>query len=275
MHTVLTVAMIFIFLFALTLFMILPSRGCEASRKVFMHRNIAHRGLHSADNAIPENSLPAFQAAVDAKYGIEFDLQLSKDEQIVIYHDDKLTRGCGLDKRVEECTFDELQQLSLFGTSEKIPLFTDVLKIVDGKVPLVIELKQGTRNGLLCQKALEILRSYKGEYCIESFNPLMIAWFRKNAPDIMRGVLSGKAAGFKEFVNSFTAFLLSHCLINFLARPHFIAYHVQKSSPLVKLADKLGAMRFVWTANPSEDIEELEHHNDTVIFENYLPHTKF
>lgn len=266
---------VLLFISVLILFLIAPSRGAKEMRKVFMHRNLAHRGLHTKDKSTPENSLSAFKAAVEAGYGIEFDLQLSKDEQVVVFHDDTLNRVCGIDNRVDFYTFDELQEFSLCGTSEKIPLFTEVLKTVDGRVPLLIELKNGPRNDLLCKKAYEIMKQYSGEFCIESFSPIIVSWFRKNAPEIMRGQL---ACSIKEYGNEVSkpiAFLLSNLMLNFLARPHFVAYHIEKRSPLAKLCDRLGAMRFVWTVRPTCDIEKLCQKNDSLIFELYKPDIRY
>lgn len=270
------VAIVAIILFALFIFAIAPGRGAKAMRKLFYHRNLAHRGLHTKDKTIPENSLAAFKAAVDAGYGIELDLQFSKDEQIVVFHDDVIGRVCNGEGRVDSYTYEELQQFSLCGTEERIPLFSEVLKLVDGRVPLLVEFKNGPKNDLLCEKTLPMLRAYKGDFCIESFSPFIVAWFKKNAPDIMRGQLSAP----KEELESANlpksqAFVLSHLLTNFLARPHFIAYHKDKKYFAVKLADRLGAFRAVWTVRPDDDIKKLESINDVMIFELYKPDIKY
>ncbi len=262
-------------LFLIGLFMLMPSRGLKAERNKFFHVNFAHRGLHSRDKSVPENSLSAFNAAVENGYGIELDLQFSKDEQIVVFHDDTLTRVCGVEKRVDALTYDELKALRLCGTDEYIPLFSEVLELVDGRVPLLVEFKNGPKNDLLCEKTLPMLRAYKGEFCIESFSPFIVKWFKKNAPDILRGQLSAPAKEFKGQLAPFLAFLLSHCFTNILCRPHFISYHKDKSYLSVKLADRLGAMRYVWTVRPADDIRALEKANDAVIFEFYTPEEKY
>ena len=260
-----------VFIFLMIVFAVAPGRGCKPMRAVFMNRMLAHRGLHTKDRLTPENSMKAFAAAIEAGYGIEFDLQLSKDEQIVVFHDDTLNRVCNVDNRVDFYTYDELLEFSLCDSDEKIPLFTDVLKLVKGKVPLLIELKNGPRNDLLCQKTLDILKDYSGDFCIESFSPFIVAWFRKHAPNILRGQLAGPAESYKGAVSGPAGFLLSHCLLNFLARPHFISYNKEKRSLPVKLADKMGAMRFVWTVRPKDDHHRLYRINDSSIFEFYTP----
>lgn len=262
-------------LFALLVFMVAPKRGCDGMRKVFYHRNLAHRGLHTEDKSVPENSLAAFRRAVEAGYGIELDLQFSKDEQIVVFHDDTLNRVCGIDGRVDAYTYEELSGFRLCGTDERIPLFSEVLEVVDGKVPLLVEFKNGPKNNLLCSKTLPMLRGYKGEFCIESFSPFIVKWFRDNAPDILRGQLSAPYCELKGEIPNWQAFALSHCLTNVLARPHFIAYHVDKKSFCVELADRMGAMRFVWTVRPDCDVEHLKKVNDSLIFELFTPEIKY
>lgn len=272
LKVVIILAVVFI---AGLIFLVAPARGCKEKREIFMHRNLAHRGLHTKDKKTPENSLAAFRAAVEAGYGIELDLQFSKDEQIVVFHDDTLDRVCGVSGRVDDYTYEELQNFRLCGTEERIPLFTEFLKLVDGKVPLLIEFKNGPKNNLLCEKTLPLLRAYKGDYCIESFSPFIVGWFKKNAPDIMRGQLSAPQKEFEGVLSKKVAFMLSHLLTNFIARPHFIAYHKEKTYFTVKLADRLGAMRAVWTVRPEDNIEELQNRNEIMIFELYRPDIKY
>ncbi|MBP5159670.1 MAG: glycerophosphodiester phosphodiesterase [Lachnospiraceae bacterium] len=266
---------VIVFLCAVVLFMIMPGHGCKAEKKVFDHLNIAHRGLHTADKKTPENSLAAFSAAAEAGYGIEMDIQFTKDKQIVVFHDDTLDRVCGVPGRVDNYTYEELEGFRLEGTQEKIPLFTDFLSLVDGRVPLLIELKHGKDNTLLCERAMEVLRDYKGDFCIESFNPFIVGWFKKHEPRILRGQLSAPKKEFVGTVPAWQGFMLSHLLTNVIARPHFVAYNKEKHSILAKLCDKLGAMRFVWTVRGEDDHKDLEKRNDAMIFELYRPSVRY
>lgn len=252
-------------------FLSAPGKINRKAKKPFMHKNFAHRGLHSRDKSVPENSLKAFDLASEAGYGMELDVQLSKDGEVVVFHDDTLDRVCGVDARVDELTYDELKDLRLCGTEETIPLFSEVLKTVHGRGPLIVELKTGKRNKELCEKTCALLRRYSGEYCIESFNPFIVRWFRKNAPEIVRGQLSGPADGYEGEVNPVAAFILSHTLLNFLARPQFIAYKIAEKPFTVKLCEFLGAMKVCWTSHEWVN----EKMNDVVIFEFYKPKLKF
>ncbi len=262
---------ILLILFLIFLFLIAPKRPSRELTEPFMNRNYAHRGLHSKDKKKPENSMSAFAAAVEAGYGIELDIQFSKDDQIVVFHDDTLKRVCKAEGEVCDYTYEELQAFHLHKTKETIPLFQDVLTLVDGKVPLIVELKNGKKNDLLCEKSLAMLRTYHGPFCVESFQPLIVGWFKKHAPDLLRGQLSASAKELREDMSPFLAFGLSHVLSNFYARPHFIAYHTKKNSLPVKLSEALGAMRVVWTSKDESAAGSLEIKNDAVIFERYLP----
>lgn len=233
-----------------------------------MHHHYAHRGLYEKDQSIPENSLPAFERACAAGYGSELDVQLSKDGQVVVFHDDDLKRVCGVDRPVVDLTFAELEELSLCGTKEKIPLFTDVLSVVAGRTPLIVELKTGKRNKELCEKTLAILQSYAGVYCVESFDPSIVFWFRRHAPQIVRGQLAMAKANYNpNAMGGFGPVLLSNTCFNVFARPHFIAYQVGEKAPLAKLSEWMGAVKVGWVTHAPEE----EKPYDISIFEWYLP----
>ena len=136
--------------------------------------------------------LAAFRAAAEKGYGVELDVQLSSDGYVVVFHDDTLDRICGVHGKVIDYPLEQLQGMKLLETAETIPLFTDVLAVLQqGAGPLIVELKTvGKRNPELCEKTREILHSYPGVFCIESFDPMIVRWFRKNAPEIFRGQLA-------------------------------------------------------------------------------------
>ena len=157
----------------------------------FLESNlIAHRGFFDNANGIPENSMIAFERAIENSYIIELDVHLLKDGKIVVFHDDNLGRMTGVDKKIKDCTYEDIKNLRLLKTNEKIPLFEDVLRLVDGRVAILIELKYDVKVGLLEQKILPMLHKYTGKYAVQSFNPMTIMWFRKNAPQIIRGQLA-------------------------------------------------------------------------------------
>lgn len=256
---------------ALPLFLAAPSRPGRKKKAPFEHKNFAHRGLHSKDGSVPENSLAAFRRAAEAGYGVELDVQLSKDGEVVVFHDDTLERVCGVRSGVDEKTFAELRALRLNDTDETIPLFTEVLDVYDGRGPMIVELKSGRRNRELCEKTLAILKSYSGNYCVESFDPAIVAWFRFHAPKILRGQLAMPWKQYAASVPKWLAFAGSRCLCNFMGRPQFIAYDIGRLPLMVRLCHRLGAMNVRWT---SHDIRN-EKNADAVIFEFYRPGRSF
>lgn len=251
---------------AAPIFGIAPYKASEKKKAPFLHRNFAHRGLHTQDRSIPENSLAAFEAAAVRGYGIELDVQLSKDGQVVVFHDDTLNRVCGVDVRVEERTYEELKQLRLCETEHTIPLFSEVLFCVAGRGPLIVELKTGARNQELCEKTYALLKAYHGAYCVESFSPAIVAWFRFHAPEVLRGQLAMPAKAYQG-IPKVAGWMAGNCMMDFISRPQFIAYCIGEKSVWVKLAEKMGAMRVAWTSHGPEN----EQGNDAVIFEFYQP----
>jgi len=171
---------------------------------------------------------------------------------------------------VADKDYAELRELSLCGTEQHIPLFGEVLEAVNGSVPLIVELKNGKRNKELCEKTWALLSGYKGDYCIESFNPLIVGWFRKNAKQVLRGQLATNFSDY-ENIRKPLALLLSRCMLNVVSRPHFIAYRIGPRPLTVHLAELMGAMKLGYTSR----VEENEIGRDAVIFEFYRPRLKY
>lgn len=262
---------ILVMLIIIWMLMIWPSDYIRDDKLKLRKYLYAHRGLHNDEKGIPENSLAAFDAACEAGYGMELDVQFSKDLQIVVFHDDDLKRMCGISKRVNELTYEELSHLSLNGTEHKIPLFTDVLQLVNGRTPLVVELKNCKIYEKLVEETNKILRSYKGDYCVESFNPLIVRKYAKTNPMVLRGLLMSNHVKSKS-INIILGFLIQEMLLNFMARPQFIACdHTALSIWGVNV------VRFIfkpvmatWTIRNEEEFEKVKKF-DIVIFENFLP----
>ena len=218
-----------IFLLAALYFLLLIPRFHSPDCGALMGYYYAHRGLHNLKAGIPENSMKAFLLAVEKGYGIELDVQLSADGVPVVFHDNTLTRMCGVDRRVRDLTLAELKKLSLGGTGkpdtgERIPTFQEFLEMVDGRVPLIVEIKMEKWDARIPEAANELLKDYRGPYCIESFHPGALVWYRKHRPDVFRGQLCTNFN--KEHMNRSPAyFFLGKMLTNIAARPDFIAYN--------------------------------------------------
>ena len=236
----------------------------------------AHRGLHNNKSEAPENSLRAFQLAIEQGYGIELDVQLTKDWVPVILHDYNLKRACKTDFKISDHNYEELKEFKLFKSQEKIPTFQEVLDTVDGKVPLIIELKIPMSAGRLCSIVSEILKDYKGLYCIESFNPFGLIWYKMHYPKVVRGQLSTDFVKEKIKGDKFQYFLLKHLLLNFLSKPDFIAYHhVYKTGLSFTICRKLFRVKTVaWTIQTQEDYDNSRKYYELFIFDSFIPEDK-
>ena len=266
------IIILIVIILGLPFLLLAPGHASNSMKAPFYGRNFAHRGLHSEDKSVPENSLAAFRLAVEAGYGMELDVQLSKDGRVVVFHDDTLDRVCGVHARVDELDWSELEKLRLCGSEERMPLFGEVLELVACREPIIVELKRGKRNKELCRKTLDMLKTYEGDTCIESLDPFIVTWFAHHAPRVLRGQLSQRPKDFRKGgISSLTAFVLGSVLFNVLARPHFIAYMIGPRPAAVRFSEALGAMPVGWTShNPSS-----EEGRDAVIFEFYRPDVRY
>lgn len=257
-------------LLVLYLFLVAPRTIHRADRTSFMGNPFyAHRGLFDNESDAPENSLAAFQKAIDAGYGMEFDVQLSKDDKLVVFHDATLKRMCGVEGNVWDYTLEELQRFRLKNSKETIPTLEQVLKLVDGKVPLIVEYKMDRPLTKVCELGNELLSRYNGVYCIESFHPFAVMWYKKHRPDVMRGQLSGnlsKQAKNPKQKKIYT--LVTYLLTNVLTRPDFIAYdHRYVNNISRRVCRWLGALSVTYTIKSVERYEEVKNDFDLFIFD--------
>lgn len=257
----------------LWLWLIAPQILRRPSFRQFQQFDYAHRGLHNLQNGVPENSIKGFRLAELGGFGMEFDLQLTKDKQVVVHHDASLKRSCGADRIISEMTYEELRTYRLFGTEEQVPLFRDVLAALSGRTPLIIELKNYNDPAELCQLALKELEGYRGLYCVESFDPRIVRWFRKNRPDIVRGQLM---AHFKEGDDNLTAweaFCGRNLLTNWYTRPNFEAYdlHARDIPAMGAVKRVFGMQEVSWTIRSEEEYRRAKELGSLCIFENILP----
>ena len=262
--------------FVVYLLLILPSRADKDAFAPFQGLMAAHRGLYEKDQSVPENSLEAFRRAAEYGCGVELDVQLSKDGAVVVFHDDTVDRMTTEKGRVDSFTLKELQAMPLMGTEHRMPLFTDVMAVLDGVSPTIVELKSTPNYPELCEKTLAILRTLKGPYCVESFDPRIVRWFYKNAPDLVRGQLTESFRYWRKAGAPLHKALLMHTLcVNFLTHPQFIAFGRGKRPLCMLLGRKLGAKTVFWTERPDSDHETLAKRYDCRIFEHYRPETHY
>ncbi len=251
---------------------IMPRLGHRKPRKAFLDVYYAHRGLHDNNGEAPENSMAAFKKAVEAGYGIEMDVQMTRDQVPVVFHDFTLKRVCGKEGKVCDYTWDELRHFKLYGSEETIPMFADVLNLVDGKVPLIVELKVEWMDLSVCPAADALLTKYQGLYCIESFNPLALLWYRRHHRDVVRGQLADGFLKSGEFHGALYG-ILQNLLLNWITKPDFVAYnHKYHNNLSRRLCRSLyGNMAAAWTIKSQEELVRSRGQFDIFIFDSFIP----
>lgn len=234
---------------------------------------VAHRGLH--DENKPENSLSAFEAAIHAGYSIETDVRLSMDGELMIFHDDTLLRMTGVNKRVNELTANELNELRLGNTEERIPLFAEFLEFLGGRTPLLLEIKNEPRADKkeFIGKIAASLDGYSGKYAVQSFNPFYVKEFKRLCPEIPCGVLATADSGKQDFDGSvfwrIKARAVKNMSFNKSVKPDFISYHFPDYPQ--KSTERFHGLKLGWTVRSPEDETQARKYCDNIIFEHYLP----
>jgi glycerophosphoryl diester phosphodiesterase len=237
-----------------------------------LHRPIAHRGLW--DRERPENSLAAFAAAAEAGYGIELDVQLSADGEVMVFHDDRLERMTDGHGRLCDYGLDRLKALRLAGTEERIPTLQETLATVAGRVLVVVEMKVlGGEEGPLEARVASILDAYDGPAAVLSFNPVSIAAFAEFSPTRLRGLnsMAYTDAAFwmlspKERQGLSTLAQAAE------ARPHFLGLGLDMLPSFEGAALRAQGMPVAcWTVRSPEQWERVRLFCDTPMFEGWRP----
>lgn len=233
-------------------------------------RFIAHRGLHNKEKGIPENSLKAFECACRKGLAVELDVRLTKDGRVVVIHDKSLEKMCGVDAEVSDFTYEQLSAFKLLDTDEKIPLLSQVLKLVNGRVPLLIELKGDASFWGPEKRTYHLLKKYKGEFAVQSFNPFSMLWFRIFAPSVKRGQLVSKFKSQSDLQYYFRLICSLPIVWRLISKPDFIVYDLRSVSlESAFQAVDCGADFITWTADSPELIETALQFSKSVICENF------
>jgi glycerophosphoryl diester phosphodiesterase len=238
-------------------------------------RPIAHRGLHDISKGIPENSLVAFERASRHGFPVEFDAQLTRDGNVVVIHDRNLQRMTGMDAAVVATDYEAITKLRLRDTDQSVPTLVEVLDLIKGAIPIVIEIKNFGSANTLEDKVLELLQTHDQEVAVVSFNPRSLKYFRRIAPEIPRGQNSGlfrtaDLDGVK--LNQITRLLLRFMLLNALSRPDFICYQLAGITSLpVTIRRRFGTPILTWTVKSRQDQASARPHVDNFFFEGFIP----
>ena len=278
------------------LILIMPRMVARPDSSPFTGRLYAHRGLHDNTGDAPENSMEAFRRAVEAGYGIELDVQLTADGVPVVFHDFTLCRVARYDAdsipegmkpdsdgeysvsgNVRDYTYEELLHFHLCGSGERIPRFEDVLKLIAGRVPLIVEFK--VENNVspapaVCVTTWPLLETYEGVYCIESFHPMALWWYRRNHPGVFRGQLAEEF--FREDPNAFKSpiyFVLAMLLLDIFTAPDFIAYNHRHAGNLSRMLvhGLYRSTAAAWTIKSQQELVRAGGRFEMFIFDSFIP----
>ena len=257
------------------LYMIMPNLDKDriASMSSFEKVYLTHRGFFN-NKDIPENSIKAFKGTVANGYGTELDVQLTTDNKLVVFHDESLKRMCGVDKKLTDCSYDELLQYNLLDTDEKIPLFEDVLNVLEEDTPLIIEIKPEGDAEKTCELTVQLMKNYKRNFTMESFNPKVVLYLKKNHPEIIRGQLAYDMFPDEESKSSFfIKFICTNYLLNFLTKPDYCAYDVNNMKGLsFQIISRIYKAECVaWTVKSEEMLSEANKYYQQIIFDSFVP----
>ena len=229
---------------------------------------IAHRGLH--DKSVPENSLKAFENAVKKGVPIELDVRMTKDCRLVVFHDSSLLRMCGIEAELKDFDYSQLSTFRLGISNEKIPLLSETLRLIGGRVPILIEVKNDAPFWTMEKRLYRLLKKYKGEYAVQSSNPFSVLWFRLFAPKVFRGQLISEhkdESGSKYILRRICAKPIVWKLIS---KPDFIACDLRSMTLETAFqAFDIGADLYTWTAKNPELLETAAQFSKTVKGENF------
>lgn len=235
-----------------------PSRQAELER--LFAKPFAHRGLHGG--GIVENSLSAFRAAIAAGHGIELDVQASADGEAIVFHDYELDRLAGRSGRLAELDATAIGAIQLTGTDEAIPSLAQTLELIDGKAPLLIEVKSPGRHvDALSRAVARAIAGYKGPVAVMSFNPEIGRWFAEHEPQVLRGLVVTEAG--KRWRGR-----LTRRLALWRSRADFLAYDIRDLPSRFASAQRAKGLKVAtWTCRSDAQRATAAAHADQIIYE--------
>ncbi len=283
---ILIIAIIFLALMIVVLVgAIKPETGRQKQLKQLGYKYVAHRGLHKkvlpdqfgnyvyARDSIVENTMPAFEAAIKEGFGIELDVHMTTDGRLVVFHDETLERLCNDPRSINKMSYEEVNKVQLPGIDPHIPLLENVLELIGGRVPLLVEIKPEGNYKETVRLTCEMLDNYDGSYMIQSFHPLVLRWLKKNRKKVLRGQLATNYKRNKMKTPPGCRWILSNMFLNFWARPDFISYNYHYVNHwgywlIRKLFKPVNA---AWTVRSKAGLKKAKEVFDIIIFDSFNP----
>lgn len=230
-------------------------------------RPLAHRGLHDVLLGRPENTMPAFEAAREADVGVELDVMLTADHEVVVVHDDDLDRLTGRKLRVSQSAWQELRRVPVLRTEHTIPRLAEVLEAVGGRIPVMVEVKNPRASvGRLEAAVRRIVAPFDDDVAVASFNPRTVQWFARNAPRLLRGQAAGRLRDVPVPwpVKAYLRSLVS----NHWTRPHFVSFELAGlPHQAASRWRRRGLPLITWTVRGEADLHKARSVADNLIFE--------
>lgn len=266
LKVIIAVLLVLCFLF---LFLVAP-RMKKPDMSAFEGVRFAHRGYFDNETDAPENSLPSFEAAIEKGFGIELDVQLSSDGVAMVFHDADLERMCGVEGKIWEYACAELQQMKLLDSDCTIPTLQQAMDFIGGRTPVLVEYKMDRVDTNVCVKGNEILQNYDGDYCIQAFDPRAVMWYKKNAPDVVRGQLCQEYWKDEKYNGKALYLALTYMVSNVATRPDFISYKFTDAYNIsLNLCRLMGAKTACWTLRSADDYNSVKGDFDMYIFDSF------
>jgi glycerophosphoryl diester phosphodiesterase len=231
---------------------------------------ITHRGLY--DNYMaPENSKKAFELSIQNDYSIELDVMMLKDGNVICYHDISLLRLTSDQRFISDVTHDQIKDLKLINSLENILLFKDALKLINGQVNLLIEIKPFNDFLTLTKNLMTLLKDYQGNYAIFSFHPKVVYYLKKYHPNVIRGQISEYFSDRKD-MTKFQKYLMKTMFFNKFTKPDFISYSISDlPNKYLDKYKKKGLTIISYAAKSQAELDFVKMHYDNAVFENFIP----
>ena len=268
-HVILPIFGVLLLLFCLYLVLIRTRRPRKEAEK-FVRCHYAHRGLWG--EGVAENSLTAFRLAAERGLAVEMDVQLSRDGIPVVFHDATLARMTGMEGAVGDYDAATLATFRLSDTEDTVPTFGEVLSVIGGRCPILLEIKSDAGWRAVSEAVLPLIQAYEGPLCIESFHPMAVRFFRRRAPSVVRGFLWARHFRHPAYRRP-SYFLVWLMVFNCLCRPDFIAASAEDlfDFPILMLRLFHRAGYLAWTVKDEETYRAVIPYVHGVIFEGFLP----
>jgi glycerophosphoryl diester phosphodiesterase len=239
-------------------------------------RPVAHRGLHDAARGLIENTAGAIRAAIAGNFGVEVDVQISRDGEAMVHHDDVLGRLTEGEGRLDQFSAAELKRVAFRGSDEHMMTLGELCDLVSGHATMLVELKSRfDGDGRLPHRVATVLNGYSGPVAPMSFDPRQLTWLRQKSPRLPRGIVAAKYRPhpYWDLMPAWMRYGMGYLLTGLTAQPQFVAYAVADLPALAPLVARhvFGLPLLTWAVRTEAERQVAGRWADQMIFEGFLP----